>query len=54
MNLFLALAAVVALPALGLAIRVVVKILAWLIAAAFVMGLGMLALMALAEHVKLV
>jgi hypothetical protein len=54
MSLFLVLAALVALPALGLAVRVVVKILAWLIAAAVVMGLGMLVLAELAEHVKVV
>jgi hypothetical protein len=52
MNVFLVLAALVALPALGLAIRLVVRILAVLLAAVFVMGLGMLVLLVLAEHVK--
>jgi hypothetical protein len=52
-NLFLVLAALLALPALGLAIRMVVSLLAWLIAIAAVLALGMLVLLELAKHVKL-
>jgi hypothetical protein len=54
MNVFLVLAALVALPAIAQAVRLVVKLLAWLIAAVIVMGMGMLLLMVLAEHMKLV
>lgn len=53
MNLFIVLAALLALPALGQAVRVIVRILAGLIAAAFVVVLGMLVLLELAKHVKL-
>jgi len=53
MNVFLVLMALVALPAIGQAVRVAIRLLAWLIAVLLVMGLGMLALMVLAEHVKL-
>jgi len=54
MNVFLVLAAIVALPAIGLALRLIVMLLAWLIAVVFVIGLGMLLLVVLAQHMRLV
>jgi hypothetical protein len=52
-SVFLILAALLALPALGQAVRLIVRLLAWLIAIVFVMALGMLVLLELASHVKL-
>jgi hypothetical protein len=52
-NLLFALAALMALSALGKAVRVIASILAWLIAIAFAMTLGMLVLLELAKHVRL-
>jgi hypothetical protein len=52
-DLLLILAALLALPALGQAIRVIVRLLAWLIAIGFVMAMGLLVLLELARHAKL-
>jgi hypothetical protein len=54
MNVFLVLAALIALPVIGQAVRLIGKLLAWLMAVVFVMGIGMLLLIVLAEHMKLV
>jgi hypothetical protein len=52
-TIFIIFAALLALPALGQAARVIVHLLAWLIAIAFVMALGILVLLEVAKHAKL-